>query len=118
MKGSSFFDRILLYRGVVDFRKWISGLAIIVEHEIQENLMDERCLFVFLSRDSRSIKALYWNRTGLALWTTRLESEKFKIGRNREGKCEVSREQFEWILAGYDYTKMTPHKEVKVKKLT
>ena len=41
MRSSSSFKRILLYRGVVDFRKWLSGLAMIVEHEMGENLMTE-----------------------------------------------------------------------------
>lgn len=118
MREAKYFDRVLLYRGIVDFRKWIDGLAQVVEHELSEQLTDQKTIFVFVSRNRRSIKCLYWNKTGLALWTTKLESEQFLIGRNRQGKAWITSQQLDWILAGIDYTKMHPHKEVKIKKFS
>ncbi len=118
MRDAKSFDRILLYRGVVDFRKWLAGLALVVEHELGETLTDGKCLFVFVSRDRRGVKCLYWNKTGLALWTSRLESERFLIGRTRAGKVCITPQQLEWILTGLDYAKMIPHKEVTVKKIS
>ncbi len=118
MREAKSFDRILLYRGIVDFRKWMGGLAQVVEHELSEDLVDAGKLFVFVSRNRRSVKCLYWNKTGLALWTTKLESERFLIDRSRRGKVWISSQQLEWILAGIDYVKMKPHKEVSVKKIS
>ena len=115
MKAIGAFARILLYRGVVDFRKWTSGLAAIVEHELGEILLDET-LFVFISRNRRAVKMLYWNKTGIALWTTKLDRDQFHFGRTREGKVEISSEQLNWLLAGVDITKITPHREVKIMK--
>ena len=51
MKSLSSFKRILLYRGVVGFRKWIHGLALTVEHELKESLVEDGTLFVFISRN-------------------------------------------------------------------
>lgn len=118
MRDARSFNQILLYRGKVDFRKWLCGLAQVVEHELLEKLVDSSKLFVFVSRDRRSVKCLYWNKTGLALWTSKLESERFLIGRSREGKVWITSQQLEWILSGVDYTKIQPHKEILVKKLT
>lgn len=117
MKAIGSFARILLYRGVVDFRKWTSGLAAIVEHELEEVLI-YGTLFVFVSRNRRAVKVLYWNKTGIALWTTKLDRDKFHLGRAREGKVEMSPEQFNWLLAGIDVTKMTPHSEIKFTKFS
>lgn len=118
MREARSFDRILLYRGVVDFRKWLSGLALVVEHELGETLADGQSLFVFVSKNRRAVKCLYWNKTGLALWTMKLESEKFLIGRSRSGKVTITAEQLDWILAGFDYTKLVPHKEVRLNKIS
>ena len=57
MKSLSSFKRILLYRGVVDFRKWINGLALTVEHELKESLVEDGTLFVFISRNRRKVSA-------------------------------------------------------------
>lgn len=118
MREVKSFAQVYLYRGIVDFRKWAAGLAQVVEHELSEVLVDASRLYVFVSRDRRSVKCLYWNKTGVALWTTKLEAETFKIERKREGGVWISAAQMEWILAGFDYTKMKPHKEVSVKKIS
>jgi transposase len=118
MREVKSFERVYLYRGIVDFRKWAAGLAQVVEHELSEVLVDANRIFVFVSRDRRSVKCLYWNKTGLAVWTTKLEAETFKMDRKREGGVWISPHQLEWILAGLDYTKLKPHKEVTVKKIS
>jgi transposase len=118
MRDAKSFARILLYRGIVDFRKWLSGLALVVEHELGETLLESKSLFVFVSKNRRSVKCLYWNKTGLALWTTKLESERFLIGKSRSGKAVITAEQLEWILSGLDYSKLIPHKEVTLKKIS
>ena len=118
MKSLSSFKRILLYRGVVDFRKWINGLALTVEHELKESLVEDGTLFVFISRNRRKVKCLYWDKSGMAFWTKSHESEKFLFGRSRVGKVELTPEKVEWLLSGIDITKVSRHQEISVKKIS
>lgn len=116
MKSVQMFSKILLYQGFVDFRKWANGLAMIVEHEIKEQLVDPNALFVFVSKNRKSIKCLYWNHTGLALWTTTLEKEKFRVKHKPDGKVLISSQQMQWILDGIDWEKISPHTPIFPKK--
>ncbi len=118
MRTPASFRRILLYRGVVDFRKWINGLALTIEHELKEILVEDGTFFVFISRDRKKVKCLYWDRSGMALWTKSLESEKFLFGRSRIGKMELSAEKLEWLLSGIDISKINRHKDVNLKKIS
>jgi transposase len=50
---------------VVDFRKSINGLVVIVEQEMALSPFSE-ALFVFCNRNRDRMKVLYWDRTGFA----------------------------------------------------
>jgi transposase len=76
VKGAETFVEVYLYRDVVDFRKSIDGLAGIVADSLKRDAFSG-ALFVFCSRSRDKIKALYWDRSGYALWYKRLEEEKF-----------------------------------------
>ena len=68
---------IYLHRDPVDFRKSINGLVVIVE-DCMAPAACSGALFVFCNKSRDKLKALYWDRTGFALWYKRLEKEKFK----------------------------------------
>jgi transposase len=93
---------IYLHRDVVDFRKSINGLMVIVEQEMQLSPFAS-ALFVFCNRNRDRIKVLYWDQTGFCLWYKRLEKEKFKWPR---GHCDplmtLNETQWDWLLSGYD----------------
>lgn len=111
MKNSGEFQRIYLHREVVDFRKSINGLSVIVEQAMCLSPFDE-ALFVFCNRSRDKLKVLYWDKTGFCLWYKRLEKDKFKWPRRwTESVIELSGEQMEWLLRGFDITRMQPHTE-------
>ena len=89
-----------------------------VEHEMKENLVEDGTLFVFVSRNRKKVKCLYWDKSGMALWTKNLEAEKFLFGRLRLGKIELTVEQIEWLLAGIDISKVSRHKDIPLKKIS
>jgi len=55
---------VYLYRGIVDMRKSINGLSVIVEEELGLSPFGPK-LFVFCNRQKDKIKILYWERSGL-----------------------------------------------------
>lgn len=68
---------IFLYAKPTDMRKSFSGLAGIVRNELQRTPSDGS-LFLFVNRNRDKLKALYWDRDGLALWYKSLEQGTFE----------------------------------------
>ncbi|MGH8279913.1 MAG: IS66 family insertion sequence element accessory protein TnpB, partial [Gammaproteobacteria bacterium] len=57
--------------------------------------------------------------TGFALWYKRLEQAKFAWPRKWSAELiELSAEQWQWLLAGYDITRMHPHATLKYTHIT
>ena len=100
---------IYLHRDVVDFRKSINGLMVVVEDEMKHSPFNG-ALFVFCNRSRDKIKALYWDETGFCLWYKRLEKDKFKWPRKSSQSTQsLSEKQWNWLLSGLDLTKMQTH---------
>jgi transposase len=71
--------------------------------------MMEPPLFVFRGNRRDSIKVLYFDHSGIALWQKRLERDKFIWPKKlTESIVQISPEQFAWLLDGYDVWKMKP----------
>ncbi|NDV93153.1 IS66 family insertion sequence element accessory protein TnpB [Alteromonas sp. 345S023] len=62
---------IYLYMDIVDFRKSINGLIVVVEQQMQLSPFRD-ALFVFCNKKRDKLKILYWDKTGFALWYKRL----------------------------------------------
>ena len=94
---------IYLYCGVVDFRKSINGLVVLVEQELNRSPFDP-ALYLFSNRAHDKLKLLYWDSTGFALWYKRLEKQRFKWPKHngRDVELEISEKQLHWLLSGYD----------------
>jgi len=94
----------------VDFRKGMASLAMLVESQLALNPLSES-LFVFRSRSSGAIRVLYWERNGFCLWQKRLESERFFWPKaDLTGCVALTVQQLNWLLEGYDISRMKPHK--------
>ena len=109
MRDARSFQNIFLHKKFVDLRKNIGGLSRIIVEEMNHNPCDGG-LFIFLNRSKCLMKAVYWDRTGFALWQKRLEEEKFRWPTKLQGDViQVTSEQLEWLLAGLDIVKAKPH---------
>jgi transposase len=119
MRSLNTFNKIYLCREYVDFRKSIDGLAVIAEVVLKQNPLDGS-LFVFICKDKRRVKILYWDKTGFALWYKRLEKAQFKYLPKYISSGDIlylTSEKLEWLLSGLDIFKMSPHEELKYESL-
>lgn len=94
-------NQIYLHRDIVDFRKSINGLSLIVEQELDLDVYSS-ALFLFCNRGRDKLKILYWDRTGFALWYKRLEKQKFKWPTDTSPVMNLSQQQLTWLLSGFD----------------
>jgi len=118
MKSIKSFTDIYLSRRYVDFRKGINGLATLVQDEMDLDPFDG-ALFIFCSRTRDKIKILYWDRTGFALWHKRLEKDKFKWPKKLADEVIIlDQTELEWLLDGFDITKMQPHETLQFRAVS
>lgn len=112
MRPSNALPAVYLRRDVVDFRKGINGLTVLVEEALQRDPFSEQ-LFVFCNRRRDKIKILYWERSGFCLWQKRLERARFKWPRKVESDViTLTGQQLNWLLDGYDVMRLQPHERL------
>lgn len=101
---------VYLHRDIVDFRKSIDGLSLIVEQAMNLSVFDP-ALFVFCNKRRDKLKILYWDSSGFCLWYKRLEKERFKWPRKDSRETVIlTEEQLHWLLRGFDINQLQPHK--------
>src|ERR1700761_2599061 len=69
--------KVHLAFGYTDMRKGIDGLAMLVQSVLRQDPFSGH-LFVFRGRKANLIKIVYWDGTGLCLFTKRLEQSTFR----------------------------------------
>jgi len=113
MRPSNDLPEVYLCREPVDFRKGSNGLAILVEQALDHDPFSEK-LFVFCNRRRNRVKILYWERSGFCLWQKRLEKARFHWPRKANGEVvTLTSQQLNWLLDGYDITRMKPHEKLR-----
>ena len=116
MKTPFHFTKIYLYRHSVDMRKQIASLSVVVS-ELMEHSPFTDALFIFVSKNRKCIKAIYWDRSGFALWQKRSEKQKFFWPVHLEGKnIELSANDVEMVLNGVDLLNLRGHKKLSFEK--
>lgn len=95
--------RVFVATGVVDLRLGFDGLAGIVRSRFGMDPLDG-ALYVFFARGKKSVKILWWDRDGFAIWHKRLERHCFRLPEPVPGTDRV---RVEWpdlamLLEGID----------------
>ena len=62
--------------GVTDMRKGLDGLAMLVQGTLKQDPFSGH-LFLFRGRKADLLKIVFWDGTGLCLFTKRLEQSRF-----------------------------------------
>lgn len=92
--------RVVLACGVVDLRKGIDGLAMIIGDKYKQNPFEKGALFLFCGRRTDRIKGLLWQGTGFLLLYKRLEDGRLSWPRTTEEAAELTEEQFNYLMLG------------------
>ncbi len=112
MKDVRSFDCIYLCVSSIDFRKGIFSLSALVESQFQQNPF-EGGLFIFTNKKKDSLKALYWDKTGFALWTKILDKEKFPWPKcPDQTSLLISQDEMEFLLKGINPWKLKKHTDL------
>jgi transposase len=84
--------RIYVASGPVDLRKGFDGLSGLVRNRFGCDPLDG-ALYVFFSRSRRSVKILWWDRDGFAIWHKRIERSRYRLPEAVPGSDKV---RMEW----------------------
>ena len=91
---------IFLYTHPTDMRKSFCGLSGIVRNVLGREPNDGS-LFLFINRNKDKLKALYWDRDGLAVWYKRLESGTFeRIRQDGKDSVKIDAAELTMLLGG------------------
>ncbi len=109
---------VYLCREVVDMRKSINGLSILVEEGLGLDPFAER-LYVFANRKRDKVKILYWERSGFVVWYKRLEKARFPWpdGEDDGRTLEVTGRELNWLLDGIDWLHVRPHETLSYRSV-
>ncbi len=96
--------RVHIALGVADMRKGLDGLAVLVQGVLEQDPFSGH-LFAFRGRKANLIKIVFWDGTGLCLFTKRLEEGRFPWpGADRPGDTvALTSEQLSMLIAGIDW---------------
>ena len=96
--------RVHIALGVTDLRKGLDGLAVLVQEVLEQDPFSGH-LFAFRGRKANLIKIIYWDGTGLCLFTKRLEEGRFPWPGAEEagGTVALTSEQLSMLIAGIDW---------------
>ena len=112
MIGPAGAVRVLVATKPVDFRKGAEGLAALVREAMQA---DPFCgaLYVFRAKRADRLKLVFWDGTGVCLFSKRLETGAFCWSKIEDGVIRLSAAQFAALLEGLDWRRVHAAKETR-----
>jgi transposase len=81
--------RVMMATRPVDFRKGAEGLAGLVREVMQADPFDG-AIYVFRARRADRVKMVFWDGTGVCLFSKRLEDGQFRWPKIEDGMMRLS----------------------------
>jgi transposase len=97
--------RIFMAVKPVDMRRSFDGLCATIAEALGSNPLSGD-LYLFRGKRADRIKAIIWDRNGLAIWSKRLEKGKYKWPTRDSASIELSAHELELLLDGVDFTRI------------
>ena len=105
--------RVWLYTQPTDMRKSYNGLSALVKNTLGDNPLSGN-MFVFVNRRRSQMKILYFDRTGYAIWSKRLEQGQFVIHDKGCIKRLLSFAELQCLLEGIEINNARHYKRFKL----
>ena len=99
-------DTIWLALGASDLRGGIDRLLGVVVRGFALGAQPH-CAYVFANRRADRLKVLVYDGAGMWLCTRRLQAGSFAWPREDAGSMSLSREQFDWLVAGLPWQRLS-----------
>jgi transposase len=97
--------RIFMAATPIDMRRSFDGLCATVMEVLKQNPLQGH-LFLFRGKRCDRVKALIWDRNGLAIWYKRLEKGKYRWPACDASSLEISEQELALLLDGVDFTRI------------
>ena len=97
--------RIFMAVEPVDMRRSFDGLCATISEALGSNPLSGD-LFLFRGKRADRIKAIIWDRNGLAIWYKRLECGKYRWPNREAVSIELSEHELTLLLDGVDFTRL------------
>ena len=107
-----FNHQIWFYPKVIDFRKQLNGLMMLVIDTLGRNPGSGE-LFIFRDRTGKKLKMIYFDGQCFWLLSCRLEQGRFKLPKKGDTAFSISTHQLTWLLSGLS---MDKNQEKYIKK--
>ena len=110
----SCIKKIWLYPGVVDFRKQLNGLIVLIVDALDKDPASGE-LFLFRNRAGNKLKMVYFDGSCFWLLYCRLEKGCFKLPDPTADVFTLSHNQLQWLLSGINFMTQKVKKPHKIK---
>src|ERR1022692_4681803 len=97
--------RIFMAVAPIDMRRSFDGLCAAVQEVLDQNPLDGH-LFLFRGKRADRVKALIWDRNGLAIWYKRLEKGRYRWPARDAVSLEITEQELSLLLDGVDFTRI------------
>lgn len=91
--------KIFIYDKCIDMRKGHSSLAMLITQQTKFEIMDGS-LFLFISKNRKTLKGLFFDGSGLVLVHKKLESGKFMSTNFLSSTLEIYEDEFKIVFHG------------------
>lgn len=102
---------VYIYTAAADMRLGIDRLAEKIRVELKCQPLSGG-YFVFLSRNRRKVRVVYWDKDGYAMWLKRLEAGSFKV-EVKDGYEKLAGIDLSQILSGMDLARIKLRKSAE-----
>ena len=110
----SCIKKIWLYPAVVDFRKQLNGLMVLIVDALDKDPASGE-LFLFRNRAGNKLKMVYFDASCFWLLYCRLEKGCFKLPDPTADVVTLSHTQLQWLLSGINFMTQKVKKPHKIK---